>query len=392
MNLDCNSPNPTIDANTLLAIREMYEGAKSRVRYRGLFSEELPVVQGTRQGGKSSPILYLIYINDLINELQKSNNGLCLYYINMSAPTFADDMVLVSFSKTGMDNMLQICSNYSKRWRFLYNSSKCAVVVFNKSGVLVQSVKPSFSLGHDLVPTQKKYTHLGIICNETLSVQECVQEACTKLRGSYLNICSSGINPDTVSAKTLRTYYQSVILPRALYGCELWTNISKNEIQRLEVAHRFCVKQMQGFQRSVATKFVLSTLNITSIEVLIDCKKLQFFGQMCRLPCQYLAKIIFNSRLIRYINFDRQTVGFVPDIYRLCQKYLLVDYITQYINTGQFPSKYEWKKTIHKSVTDNIIVHLLLYCHAKEEYRNSLWDTIYEQCNLRVEFTLLGYY
>ena len=31
-----------------------------------------PVLQGTRQGGISSPALYLIYINDLISELEQS--------------------------------------------------------------------------------------------------------------------------------------------------------------------------------------------------------------------------------------------------------------------------------------------------------------------------------
>ena len=48
--------------------------------------------QGTRQGGKTSPMLYLIYINELINTLEGSGYGLCMYV--------ADDMMTVALSAT----------------------------------------------------------------------------------------------------------------------------------------------------------------------------------------------------------------------------------------------------------------------------------------------------
>ncbi|KAH3699470.1 hypothetical protein DPMN_074426 [Dreissena polymorpha] len=62
-------PDSVIDTNTILALRELYRNSTSRVHHRGLISEPLPVGQGTRQRGKSLPLLYLIYINGLIEEL-----------------------------------------------------------------------------------------------------------------------------------------------------------------------------------------------------------------------------------------------------------------------------------------------------------------------------------
>ncbi|KAH3698031.1 hypothetical protein DPMN_085546 [Dreissena polymorpha] len=62
---------------------------------------------------------YSISYNGLISELEESGNGVCLYDINMSAPTVADDMVLVSYSRAGLDNMLKICTCYANKWRFL---------------------------------------------------------------------------------------------------------------------------------------------------------------------------------------------------------------------------------------------------------------------------------
>ena len=111
----------------------MYTGITSCVRYQGKLSRWFSVRQGTRQGGKSSSILYLLYINELINTLEGSEYGLCMYNVKLTSPTVADNMMLVALPSTGINTMLDICNTYSKKWRYEYNASKCSVVVFNES-------------------------------------------------------------------------------------------------------------------------------------------------------------------------------------------------------------------------------------------------------------------
>ena len=67
-----------LDHTTLLAYRAMYTDMTSCVRYQGHTSRWFPVRQGTRQGGKCSAILYLLYINALIKALEQSGHGLCM--------------------------------------------------------------------------------------------------------------------------------------------------------------------------------------------------------------------------------------------------------------------------------------------------------------------------
>jgi hypothetical protein len=43
---------------------------------------------------KVQPMLYFLYINGLINELESSGLGFCIYNSNISSPTVADDMIL----------------------------------------------------------------------------------------------------------------------------------------------------------------------------------------------------------------------------------------------------------------------------------------------------------
>ena len=113
-----------IDRCIYKAFYNMYCDMKSRVKCHGLYSDWFPVLQGTRQGGLSSPMLYLIYIDGLIKILQESGYGLCIFEKSFACPTVADDMCLVSFSKKGLDMMMDICYNYSCRWRYEYNHKK----------------------------------------------------------------------------------------------------------------------------------------------------------------------------------------------------------------------------------------------------------------------------
>jgi len=61
-----------------VSIHNMYKDAQCHVRYYGLCSESFPIAQGTKQGGESSPSIYIAFIDGLIQGLEASGNGLCL--------------------------------------------------------------------------------------------------------------------------------------------------------------------------------------------------------------------------------------------------------------------------------------------------------------------------
>jgi hypothetical protein len=100
------------------------------------------------------------------------------------------------------------------------------------------------------------------------------------------------------------------------------------------------------------TDYVLSSIDMVSIDSLIDYRKLQFLGQLCRLSNNYVAKDIFNNRLVRFLQFKTPFRGILPDIYRLLQKYQLCDVLHTYTDTGSFPSKIAWKRTLTKHIID----------------------------------------
>ena len=329
----------------------MYKNSTSVVRHNGQFSDPIPVQQGTRQGGVSSPSMYLIFIEDLILELERSGHGFCIAGSNCSSLSVADDMALLSFSKAGLQAMLDICYHYSITWRFRYNPQKCSVIVFNEKKSVFNSQSRQWRLGQDLIPEGVSYNHLGINLNKYLSFQDNIDTSCRKLRSTLLSLVNVGLHPGGLSPLTSFKIYKSVVIPKALYGCEIWPSQSKTKQLQLEQAHRFCIKYIERVPMYSKTDVCMSLIGSRDIEYDIDLKKLTFFGQLCRLTTNHISYKIFTERLISYSGRGSFQMGFVPEIDRLLKKYSLSSYLTTYIESGIFPSKCEWKSILRLSVT-----------------------------------------
>jgi hypothetical protein len=108
-----------IDRNIFKIILNMFENVYSCVKNMVQTSDWFPILQGTRQGQSMNPRLYLIFVNDLMNTLQKSIYGFNMYKINICCPTSALDMVLISMTKNGLSNLIHICYNNSLTERYL---------------------------------------------------------------------------------------------------------------------------------------------------------------------------------------------------------------------------------------------------------------------------------
>ncbi len=169
-----------VDRILIRAIINMYEGAECRVTYSGYNSEWFPVLQGTKQGGVISPFLYLVYIDGLLRELQSIDGGLVIYDQSCCCPTVADEMTLIYLSKHGLNSMMNICFEYSQKWRYIYNASKSAVIVFNESKTDYLTRDRTWKLGHNEVEECMQYTHLGIVCHKEMGNVINAAEGCSK--------------------------------------------------------------------------------------------------------------------------------------------------------------------------------------------------------------------
>ena len=123
-------------------VRNWYLGMKKVVYINGSYSRTYDIPRGTRQGGILSPWLFLVYINDLFTELEKSGWGVFLYHRFYGSPMFADDLTVLSRLKSALDQLLSCSNDYATKWRIVFTIEKTVIPVFgdrSRSGTKVEA-------------------------------------------------------------------------------------------------------------------------------------------------------------------------------------------------------------------------------------------------------------
>src|SRR5688572_29871948 len=79
---------------------------------------------GVRQGGLPSPLLFSVYIDNLIKMLQHANLGSRVGLNYVGCIVYADDIVLLSQSVSCIQEMLNMCDLYATEFDVKFNSAK----------------------------------------------------------------------------------------------------------------------------------------------------------------------------------------------------------------------------------------------------------------------------
>ena len=90
-------------------IKDLYTGNKAKVLIGKNLSPEFDILSGVLQGSKLGPLLFLIFINDLLEKLDESKLGAKIDYLIISCLGFADDIVLTSDSPSKLQRLINIC-------------------------------------------------------------------------------------------------------------------------------------------------------------------------------------------------------------------------------------------------------------------------------------------
>ena len=94
-------------------ILKSYLNQRIRTKLQHCHSKTSNISNGVKQGGVLSPILFGIYLDELLLKLKKSGIGCHIGNIFTGALAYADDVVLLAPTKHAMSLMLKICSEFT---------------------------------------------------------------------------------------------------------------------------------------------------------------------------------------------------------------------------------------------------------------------------------------
>ena len=134
-------------------------------------STELPLLAGVPQGSRLGPLLFIIYINDLVSDLESNPF------------VYADDTTLIAtgsstYETTNILNRdLFKISNWAHTWKVTFNASKSKDMIFSKF------LLPSYPtiLGLQCIERVHLHKHLGLYINSSLTWDKHIESIVKKV-------------------------------------------------------------------------------------------------------------------------------------------------------------------------------------------------------------------
>ena len=214
------------------------------VSIQGIKSSSIPVVSGVPQGSVLGPLLFLLFINDIDNDMQSSLR------------LFADDTILYReiWSKADhniIQNDIQTLFKWSQTWKLDFNVSMCKVLTISNKTDLD---KFNYTLNNDLLEHVNSHQYLGITINSNLRWNTHVS-AITATATRTLNVIRRTLHPCNPEVK--KVAYMSLVRPKLEYASPAWNPHTQNDTTRLE--------KVQG------TQPVLSSVIMNGRVLLLTC-------------------------------------------------------------------------------------------------------------------------
>ena len=205
-----------INIKTIKLIKDMYDKTSQTLKMNKKITEAFSTYKGVRQGCVMSPRLFNLFINDLPDIFDAECRPVKLGKSELSCLMFADDIVMMSESKEGLQTCLNKLEAYTKEWGMTVNKKKTKVMIIQTTGKM-----PTVDIKYEGQNLEQvsQYKYLGTIVSRTGNFK--LNEIYLKgkgLRARYAITKSIGLN---CKASTMIRIFQRMVEPILLYNCEV---------------------------------------------------------------------------------------------------------------------------------------------------------------------------
>ncbi|MEW8542639.1 MAG: reverse transcriptase family protein, partial [Candidatus Thiodiazotropha sp.] len=239
-----------IKGNMLKWFSSYLSNRTQRVVLNGQNSEWVSVKAGVPQGSILGPLLFLLYINDIVNQ------------INTNVRLFADDTSLYIIVDTperaavSLNSDLQAINQWATEWLVDFNPSKTFTMTISRKTTNVPH-PPLFLAGTNIQETDI-YKHLGLHFSNNLSWSEHIRiitqtawQRLSLLRGLKFRL----------KRFSLEKIYISFVRPLLEYSDSVWDNLTQEEINLLESVHTEAARIVSGATKLCNIERLLSDLS-----------------------------------------------------------------------------------------------------------------------------------
>jgi hypothetical protein len=270
-------------------------------------TSNIQVSDGVKQGGNSSPILFSIYIDEMIKEICRSNLTYTIGNIITGVLCYADDTAITCDSEEKMNRALEVIVKYCKLHRIKINKDKCEVMYVN---MVTNKNKIKITIDGETLKICKNFKYLGVIISQDCNEQEQIKLRINKCHNISYSLNKIGFSHSMIKSFIKSLLYKMYCRSTLLYGIET-THINKVNLIKLKKTESIILKKSTAASKYDSTKKLLGALKIKSLEHTIRSRKINMFQQLIK--NRYTRMIIITLVEAKELH----TKSFIHDIIKI---------------------------------------------------------------------------
>ena len=277
-----------------LAIRGLMSQTRSRVRIGSTLSGSFQRFQGIDQGCLLSPTLYLVFINDLLSDVDNVLQSTTPVHPTFTQGAYADDYFGLTGNAGDCQIMADTCRSHSLKWRWVPNLGvdKTAIVVFEPKNAPVTANAPVM-WGNKVIAVQNTYRLLGVTFSSSGKWDAHLALLHINARGRVNQLAKFLYNKDLDTSIKLMLI-KTCLLPVLEYGSDVW-HASKSQAGLLETQYLRALKMVLQCPTATPTAAVLLDTGMLNLQSLWDLNKMRFANRLQNMADTRLPKSVFGT-------------------------------------------------------------------------------------------------
>ena len=293
-------------------IYDMNKKCKVNIKTNNGLSEGFTLDEAVKQGTILSPSLCVNSIGRMIDKCQE--NAEVIVYAGMEIPPlgYVDDICDIKTSLLGALKSSIRLQHEQNRSKMLFNPAKCEMLYLGK-----KRKEKTIEVNGTKIPLVESAKYLGrhISNSQKMIFSKMIQKARSATYDIIHILNETCMFSNTLRVQTGLLLYNTMWLPKVLYGEEIapsWSASEAQEIQREQVKF---LKRMLRVPKSTSSISIFAELGILPIEAEKEKIKMFYFSQRAQ-KAQVIQSIIERMSRIPGRNW-------MTEVEELCERYSL---------------------------------------------------------------------